>query len=132
VKKEIKPKEIVNEPPKKISLEHLLEKKLGVDSSKNKEYFSEVLGGNIDLIRINPQKVADLIAAMNGGELTQYETYQQLVYFSCPLFQNKELLEKFDIVEPCEIVYKVLNLAEVFDIGNQLIQWYGFNIGLKK
>lgn len=119
---------------KKITLEALLEKKLGADTSKTKEYFSEELGGTIDFIRISPDKVSDLLAQMNSGQLSQYEVYQQFIYFSCSLFQNEALISKYGVSEPFEVVYKVLNdnLAEVWDMGNILMAWYGFEVSAKK
>ena len=119
---------------KKITLESLLEKKMGADTSKTKEYFSEELGGNLEFVRISPDKVSDLLGQMNRGENSEFSMYQQLAYFSCPLLQDKELIKQYNVSEPFEIIYKVLNnnIAEIYEIGTLLIGWYGFNLSAKK
>lgn len=119
---------------KKVTLESLLEAKCDIDNSKVKEYHSEQLSGIIEFVRINPEKASDLIASMNNKEISEFSMYQQLIYLSCPLFQNKDLIKKHNVAEPFEVVYKVLNnsLAEIYDIGNLLLKWYGFDIDVKK
>jgi len=117
--------------PKKLGLDALLASKANIDNSTTKEYFVESLNGVLDLEKINPRKMSDNITKINDGE-DQFGVYQEIIYACCPLLRNKELLVKFEVAEPYDIVGKILTLAEVLDLGNQIIQWYGFNINLKK
>lgn len=124
---------VENVEKKKITPEQLLEKKLEVDANKEKEYYSEELGGLLVFNRIRPDKVSDLIGQLVAGG-SQYAVFQQLIYESCPLFKNKELILKCGVAEPFEVVNKVLNsnIAEVYEIGNMLLGWYGFKLDIKK
>lgn len=124
---------VENVEKKRITLEQLLEKKLDVNADKEKEYYSEELGGLLVFSRIRPDKVSDLMGQLAAGG-SQYAVYQQLIYESCPLFKNKELVLKCGVAEPFSVVDKVLssNLAEVYEIGNMLLEWYGFKLDVKK
>ena len=116
---------------KKVTLDSVLNRE---DVSNIKEYHSIQLGGIIDIKRINPEKISSIIAEMNSGKVSELITYQRLVYLSCDFFQNKEFIAKYTPPEPFEVVYPVLNksIAEIYDIGNEILEWYGFDTDLKK
>ena len=115
----------------KITLESLLNRE--IEEDKIKEYDSEQLGGIIEFKRINPEKIQDILGQINDG-LTQFKAYQWIIYLSCPLFQNEALLKKYSPPEPYEVVYPVLNksLAEINEMGNLILEWYGFKTDIKK
>lgn len=119
---------------KELTLDLLLGDKFAIESSDNIEYESKQMGVIIKFDRISPDRVSGLIEDMNSGECSQFNMYLNFIYLSCPVFHNAELIKKYNVVEPFEVVYKALkcNIAEIYDMGNQLMQWYGFIPDIKK
>lgn len=117
--------------PKKLTLDDLLAKELNLETSKTKEYESKELGGVIEFVRVNPEKISDCLAEMNQEKCSEFNTYQRIIHLSCPMFKDKKLIEKYNPVEPFQVVYKLLNnsIAEVYDMGNTILDWYGFDRG---
>lgn len=110
---------------KKITISDILERKK-VIKPLEMTYFSEVLGGEIEIKKISPDKISELV--QEQATAGQFKTYLKMIYESCPLFKSKELHETFKPVEPFEIVDFVFetNLKEIYELGNKILEFYGF------
>lgn len=51
----------------------------------------------------------------------------QLIYESCPTLQDSELLKETDTVDPFDIVWKLLDISEINDLGIDLSEWMGIS-----
>lgn len=112
---------------KKKTLTSFLTQK-NVIKEKKLTYESEELDGIIELKKVNPSKIVNIISDASAGVETEYTTFLRLIYESVPLFKEKELIEKYPVTEPFEIVDKVFdtNLKEIYELGNQILSLYGF------
>lgn len=110
---------------KKLTIADILERKK-VIKPLEKTFYSEVLGGEIEIKKINPDKISELV--QHQANLGQFKAYLKIIYESCPIFQNKELHEQFKPVEPFEVVDMIFetNLKEIYELGNKILEIYGF------
>jgi len=109
----------------KLTVEKILERKK-VIKPLEMVYHSDFLNGDIEIKKINPDKIAVLLS--EAQELGQIKSYQKLIYESCPLFQKKELHQELKPTEPYDIVDLVFesNLKEILELGNKILMIYGF------
>ena len=68
---------------------------------------------------------------MNKEEVDEYEKYKELIYLSCPLFRAKELIKELEVDNPYDVVGVAFNdnYAEIFELGNRILERYGFTLG---
>lgn len=115
-----------------LTLEALLEEK---KATKPKKWIfeSEELGAEIEIDKINPQKITSIISDISDGNADEYTIYLKLIYESVSLFRTRELIKKHEVVEPFEIVDVIFdrNLGEIYALGNQICANYGFGSGAK-
>lgn len=109
----------------KLTIADILERK-NVIKPLALTFKSEVLGGEIEIKKVSPDKISEIIT--EAERLGQYKTYCKLIYSCCPIFSAKELHETFKTVEPFEIVDKIYdtNMNEVYSLGNHILTIYGF------
>lgn len=107
------------------TIEKILERKKAIKPLKM-VYHSELLDADIEIKKVNPDKITALISERETAGQTQ--TYLKLIYECCPLFHAKELHAEYKPTEPFDIVDIILesNLKEIFELGNQILAIYGF------
>lgn len=128
---------------KKLTIEDLLERKQKLAAKpRTKEVESPVLGGSIVIERAPLRTVLGLVDEA-GADLGTYEAaimMMRLIYETCPIFRNPELLEAFkvdadaseqaafdEIEEPFEIVGVLLdeNIGEITRLGLEVMDFHG-------
>ena len=115
---------------KNITLEMLIAKKEQSNSDKMKVvlFNSEVLGGTIEVRKL---KARDVIKIMDSTEdkttEAAYNANCKLIYKHCPILQEKELQETYEVAEPYEVVVPVFeeNLGEINKLSNFILSLYG-------
>ena len=115
---------------KNITLEMLIAKKEQSNNDKMKVvlFNSEVLGGSIEVRKL---KARDVLKIMDGAEDKSadgaYRANCKLIYKHCPILQEKELQEAYEVAEPYDIVTPVFdeNLGEVNKLSNFILNLYG-------
>lgn len=89
---------------------------------------SEVLGGTIEVRKL---KARDVIKIMDSTEdkttEAAYNANCKLIYKHCPILQEKELQEAYEVAEPYEVVVPVFeeNLGEINKLSNFILSLYG-------
>jgi len=95
------------------------------------EYKSDFLDGSIQVKRISPYKVTEILDKtdeIEGGQATRgAKANSELIYKHCPDFQNDELIKEFGCVEPYDIVLKIFddNIGEVGRFATFILNLYG-------
>lgn len=115
---------------KNITLEMLLERKRQSQEDKFKKvlFYSEILGGNIEVIK---QKAKDILKLMDNLDTSDVEeSYRvncKLIFMHCPIFKSKELQEEYEVVEPYDIISLVFdeNLGEINRLCQTILDLYG-------
>lgn len=115
---------------KNITLEMLIAKKEQSNNDKMKVvlFNSEVLGGTIEVRKL---KARDVIKIMDSTEdkttEAAYNANCKLIYKHCPILQEKELQETYEVAEPYEVVVPVFeeNLGEINKLSNFILSLYG-------
>ena len=115
---------------KNITLEMLIAKKEQSNNDKMKVvlFNSEVLGGTIEVRKL---KARDVIKIMDSTEdkttEAAYNANCKLIYKHCPILQEKELQEAYEVAEPYEVVVPVFeeNLGEINKLSNFILSLYG-------
>lgn len=111
---------------KKLTIEDLLKKKAIFKENSITSYFSDVLGGEIEIENHPLTKVSKIIAE---GSEEGIRADLKLIYAFCPIFRNKKLQESYEVEDPIDIVEKVLNynLPEVQSLAKTILKKYGFS-----
>lgn len=115
---------------KNITLEMLIAKKEQSNNDKMRVvlFNSEVLGGTIEVRKL---KARDVIKIMDSTEdkttEAAYNANCKLIYKHCPILQEKELQEAYEVAEPYEVVVPVFeeNLGEINKLSNFILSLYG-------
>ena len=115
---------------KNITLEMLLARKEQSNNDKMRiAYFnSEVLGGTIEVVKL---KARDVLKIMDSAEDKSadgaYRANCKLIYKHCPILQEKELQEAYEVAEPYDVVTPVFdeNLGEINKLATFILGLYG-------
>ena len=113
---------------KKLSLTSILAEKK-VINQKKLTYESEELNAIVELEKVKPSKIANIVSeALEQGE-EDYTTFLKLIYESVPLFRSKEVLTKYQVPVPYEVVDSIFdrNIKEIYELGNHILSLYGLN-----
>ena len=51
----------------------------------------------------------------------------QLIYESCPTLQDAELHKEVGVIDPFDIVWKLLDISEINELGTDLSEWMGIS-----
>jgi hypothetical protein len=112
---------------KTLTLDALLDEKK-VTKPKKWTFDSDELSYTIEIEKILPSKITNILAGVQDNSADEYTTYLMLIYESVPIFKAKELQKKYAVAEPFEIVDAIFdrNLGEIYALGNQICANYGF------
>lgn len=110
-----------------LTVKEVLAQKKIISGKQEKNYYSELLGGEIKLSnKINKDDLLEYVRDSNRGE---YDRYKEMIYEFCPIFKSEELREAFkdEIDEPTDIVEKVFceNINEIIKLGNFILKRFG-------
>lgn len=113
-----------------VTLEQLIARKNQSEQDRLKvmEVESDELGGTIMAKKLPLEKFFD-ISDMSGE--TSEEAYRancMLIYQSCDIFHDRELIEAYGCKEPYEVVTKIFhdNVCEVRTIADKIMKLYGY------
>lgn len=111
---------------KKITLAQLLTDKKVIEDKKW-TYESETLGGVLEIEKIKPQKVLDIIEEISDEKIDQYTAFSKLIYESCSIFRSQELIKKYEVEIPYQVVDRVFdrNIIEILELGKKICVNYG-------
>ena len=113
----------------KLSLKDLIAKKMQKDSNKMAyhDYFVKSLEGSIVVRKPDRETVLEAMDTLSKDESMSeiYKVNKDLIYSHVKLFQDKELQDAYECVEPDDIVDHLLELDEVMELGGKLIDWNG-------
>ena len=115
---------------KNITLEMLIAKKEQSNNDKMKVvlFNSEILGGTIEVRKLKARDVIKIMDSTDNKSTEEaYNANCKLIYKHCPILQEKELQEAYEIAEPYEIVVPVFeeNLGEINKLSNFILSLYG-------
>lgn len=115
---------------KNITLEMLIAKKEQSNNDKMKVvlFNSEILGGTIEVRKLKARDVIKIMDSTDSKSTEEaYNANCKLIYKHCPILQEKELQEAYEVAEPYEIVVPVFeeNLGEINKLSNFILSLYG-------
>lgn len=115
---------------KNITLEMLIAKKEESNNDKMKVvlFNSEVLGGTIEVRKLKARDVIKIMDSTDSKSTEEaYNANCKLIYKHCPILQEKELQEAYEVAEPYEVVVPVFeeNLGEINKLSNFILSLYG-------
>lgn len=94
----------------KITIEQLLAKRLDDNKKKTVLFRSEELGGDLEVNKIQLSKVLTLLDGSEALSMADNMARNfELIYECCPILHNSELQKSYEVVEPSDIVAKILN-----------------------
>jgi len=113
----------------KVTLEQLIARKAQSEQSKTKvkEIYSEELDGTILAKKLPLEKFFDILDMDRDTSESTFKANCMLIYQSCDIFHNSELIKEFGCKEPYEIVSAVLceNLYDIGKIADEITKLYG-------
>ena len=118
---------------KKLLLEDLLDRARQSENDKIKirEYYSEILGGTIQVNKMPLRKITELMDNVSNADSISesFDGNVELIYKSVPIFQNKELQATYGCVEPYDIVAKIFddNINEINNLADFILGFYGLS-----
>lgn len=116
---------------KKITLQNLIARaeQSKKDKFKVKEIFIKSLDGNLVIKKINENIIFDILDRMEANKEMKnlLEGYDELIYHSCDLIKDKELIKICNVSEPTEIPKVLFSIAERTKIGEEILKLNGFN-----
>lgn len=113
----------------KLTLADLVARKQQSESDKAqfKEVYVEKLGGCLTLKKLPLGKMLEMMdAADENASLRESLDYEVgLIYESCPMLHNKELIG--DLAEPTDVVYKLLedDIGAIAELAAAVLDFYG-------
>jgi len=113
---------------KKLTLTSILGDKK-IISKKKLTYESEELDAIVELEKVKPSKIANIVSEALEQNEEDYTTFIKLIYESVPLLRSKELIAKYEVPVPYEVVDRIFdrNIKEVYELGNHILSLYGLN-----
>ena len=98
------------------------------EESKYKDYPCDALGSALTIKRLPLAQVCDILDMAEGSTAREnLDLYKELIYKSVPLFQDKDLLEVYDCIEPYDIVTAVFddNIGAIGKLAEFILDLYG-------
>ena len=98
------------------------------DKMKVVLFNSEVLGGTIEVRKLKARDVIKIMDSTDSKSTEEaYNANCKLIYKHCPILQEKELQEAYEVAEPYEVVVPVFeeNLGEINKLSNFILSLYG-------
>lgn len=118
---------------KKATLDDLLARKSQAMQARMiiKQIDVPLLGMSLTVEKIPLSRVLGLIDKYNGDDSlsSKFELYKELIYLSCPMLQNKELQEAYEVADPLDIITVLLeqNLGAITKLGDEISEMYGLS-----
>ena len=98
------------------------------EESKYKDYPCDALGSTLTIKRLPLAQVCDFLDMAEGSTAREnLDLYKELIYKSVPLFQDKDLLEVYDCIEPYDVVTAVFddNIGAIGKLAEFILDLYG-------
>jgi len=112
----------------KVTIDQLLAKKLDDNKKKTVLFKSKELGGDLEVNKIPLSKVLTLLDGSEGLSTPDAMARNfELIYECCPLLHNSDLQKSYEVVEPFDIVAKILNdnIGEINRLASTILSLYG-------
>ena len=122
-------KDMAETKNKRLKLETLIAAKTKKEEQATKELEIPSLGGTVLAKKLSNEAIADVMDRIDAkaGMSEMLEVFKELIYKSVALFHNDELLKTYNCVEPYDIVSQLLELGEIMNLGNEILEMYGFD-----
>ena len=116
---------------KKITIKDILQAKNLIEENKNKPYYCELFGGEIEVEDIPVSKITQILNSATEDEPLRSD--YELIYESCPIFRSKELQDELDIKDPIMVVEKAFggNIFEIDKLAKFIMRRYGYFSGVE-
>lgn len=86
-------------------------------------YYVESLGGEIEIVVPEESTLLKAMDMFEAGSMEKIaNAYGYLIYNSVRILRNPELHSAFEVVDPLDIVPKVLTLKERLAMGEEIIK----------
>lgn len=114
---------------KTLTLSDLIAKKIDKEKEQKKAVFVESLGGEL-VIEALPEdimfKALDMVG--DGKSFTDtMGTYDYIIYNSVSMLRNPDLHEAYEVINPTDIVGKILQLGERLKLGEEVFKLCGLD-----
>lgn len=114
----------------KITLDQLIARKTQSegDKLKLKEVYSEELGGTLTIKKLPLNKFFNIRDQIGQTTEEAFRANCMLVYESCDIFHDSELIKLYNCAEPYDLIPKIFNenLKEIEKIAEEAIKFYGY------
>lgn len=121
------------ESMKKATFKDLIAKKLKKESEieKTKDIYVSSMDATLTFRKPSDDSILDVMDDIGDGKdtRTMVNAFKKLIYLCCDMLQDTELHEKIEVVDPFDTVDKLFDLADIMEIGEQLMDM--LNIGSK-
>ena len=110
---------------KKLTIADLVAKKTEKEKKKHesKPFYVESLGGEVLLERPEDDVILKALDTFKDESLSSImEGYIFLIYNSVALFRNPELHKEYEVLDPLDIVSKLLELSERMEMGEEILK----------
>lgn len=97
-----------------------------LDRVELKEVYLNSIDGAVLVKKIPLKEISNFL---DGIEDDYFDTTIEMIYTCVPIFQNKELIELFEVTQPYEVVAYILNdnMSDIKALSNAILDFYGFN-----
>lgn len=111
----------------RVNFNDLIAKKMQRDKDKVKVTEIEVSTMDKVLLFNNPgdDVILDFMDDMGDGSNSRMliDAFKKVIYKCCPVLQDVKLHEELEIVDPFDVVSALFSIAEINEIGEQLIDF---------
>lgn len=113
----------------RLTIEDLRDRALHHEDIQSMDIESELLGGSILVVRLPTRRVMEMIDETGEEMASQYEANIRLIYESCPMLHDQELISLYEVAEPYDVVEKVFsgNIHEIANIAMKILDMYGMD-----
>lgn len=114
---------------KMLTLSDLIAKKIGKEKEQKKAVFVESLGGEL-VIEALPEdvmfKALDMVESGTNFSETM-AAYDYMIYNAISMLRNPELHAAYEVVNPTDIVGKLLQFNERLELGEEVFKVCGLD-----
>ena len=117
------------ETVRKATFKDLIAKKIKKEEEqfKTKYIFISSMDAALTFHKPTDDQVLDVIDEIGEGKDSKkmVSAYRKLIYLCCNMLQDPDLHKEIDVVDPFDTVNKLFDLADVMEIGEQLMDMTG-------
>lgn len=121
------------EKAKKATFKDLIAKKLQKEQNqfKIKDIYVSSMDATLTFKKPKDDLILDVMDEIGEGEDTRrmVSAFKKLIYQCCDMLQDTELHKELDVIDPFDTVDKLFELADIMEIGEQLMDL--INVGAK-